>query len=749
VTEKLYKFMNWPEIEAIIYSEHDNPHRLLGPHIQGSSALVQCYFPGAQKVTVVTEEGKEFAMEMADEEGYFAQLIPGKRLGDYRYTVEWEERTESDIMDPYRFEPVITKEEAARFNAGIHYEAYRILGAHLMEAEGVNGVHFAVWAPNAVRVSVVGDFNRWDGRMHQMRRLWDSGIFEIFIPGLKEGELYKFEIKGKGNLTWLKADPYAFGQQLRPDTASVVRDIDGFIWEDEEWTTKRHGKDYISEPVSVYEMYLGSFAEAQEGQLYPNYRQLAPKVAAYVQKMGYTHVELMPVMEHPLDSSLGYQIIGYYAPTARYGTAQDFMYFVNELHKAGIGVILDWVPAHFPKDQHGLSNFDGTCLYEHKDPRQGIHPQWGTLLYNYGRKEVGSYLIANALYWIEHYHVDGLRMDSVASMLYLDYGKEEKEWIANIYGGNENLEAVEFVRHLNSIVKKRNPGIMMIAEGSAAWPNITGNSENDGLGFTMKWNLGWTSDFLHYMQHDPVSRAYHHNDLTFSMIYAYSENFMLCLSHDEMIHGKASMISKMPGTDEEKFANLKTGYGYMMTHPGKKLLFMGQDFGESAEWNEKHNTDWTLLEKTEHKGLQEFVACLNRLYVHNPAMYLYDTSWKGFDWIDCIKSSECSISYLRRAQTEEQMLLICINFSNEDRIDYRLGVPFDGFYQEILNSDELRFGGKGRINEKTVKAEAIESDGREFSIAIRQAPLSVSIFACAPAEEEIPEEELVIADVME
>lgn len=741
MTDKLYKLMNWPEIEAIIYSEHDNPHRLLGPHAAGSSTLIQCYFPGAKAVTIVLENGKEYVCERADEEGYFVQLIPGKKVDDYTFTVEWEDRIAEGVIDPYRFDSVISKEDIKKFNAGIHYEAYRILGAHLMTIDGVNGVHFGVWAPNAVRVSVVGDFNQWDGRIHQMRRLGDSGIFEIFIPRIGEGELYKFEIKGKGNLTWLKADPYAYGQQLRPETASVVRSIDGFLWEDSEWINAREKKNYKKEPVSVYEMYLGSFSAGKDGYLYPNYRELAPKVAEYALKMGYTHVELMPVMEHPYDASWGYQTIGYYAPTARYGNAIDLKFFVNELHKAGIGVILDWAPADFPKDDWGLSNFDGTCLYEHKDPKKGVHPIWDTLLFNYGRPEVSNYLLANALYWIEEYHADGIRVDAVASMLYLDFERKEGEWIPNIYGGNENLEAVEFVKHLNSIIQKRNKGVMTIAEESTAWPRLTDDLEEDGLGFTMKWNMGWSNDFLHYIKFDPVYRSYHHNDLTFSMIYAYSEHFMLELSHDEVVGGKSSMINKMPGTDEEKFANLKTSFGYMMTHPGKKLIFMGQDIGEFSEWNENRCLDWELAEKPGHRGLQEFVACLNRLYVHNPAMYLHDISWKGFEWIDCIKSSDCSLSYLRKAETDEQTLLVCVNFANVDREAYRVGVPFEGIYHEVLNSDELRFDGKGRINEKPVKAEKMECDGRELSICIRQAPLSIQIFACAPLEEELPDGE--------
>lgn len=736
MNEKLYKMMNWPEIEAIIYSEEDNPHRLLGPHAEGNMTVVQAFFPDAVSAVLRTADGKDYEMDMEDELGYFAVLLPGSLDGAYTYLVTWADGTQKEVEDPYRFEPVITREDTARFNAGIHYEAYRILGAHLMVIDGVEGVHFAVWAPNAMRVSVVGDFNNWDGRVNQMRRLWDSGIFEIFIPGVGEGENYKYELKVKGGLTYLKADPYAFGQQLRPETASVVRSIDGFSWEDEDWIADREKKDYAKEPVSVYEMYLGSFAKPEDGRLYYNYRELAPKVISYIQEMGYTHVELMPVMEHPFDGSWGYQVIGYYAPTSRYGTPEDFMYFVNELHKAGIGVILDWVPAHFPRDTHGLSAFDGTCLYEHRDPRQGAHPHWGTLIYNYGRPEVRNYLIANALYWIEQYHADGIRMDAVASMLYLDYGKNDGEWVANMYGGNENLEAVEFLKHVNSMILKRGRGAVSIAEESTAWPKITGDLNDEGLGFTMKWNMGWMNDFLGYIRNDPYFRSYHHNEITFSMIYAYSEHFMLVLSHDEVVHGKASMLNKMPGEDADKFANLKASYGYMMTHPGKKLLFMGQDIAEYDEWNENRSVEWELLKEKKHKGVQQFMKRLNELYRTCPAMYEKDTSWEGFEWVNCIDAGECNLSYLRKGAKEEDTLLVCVNFANVDRKNYAVGVPYEGKYREILNSDAKQFGGQGRVNAAVKEAKEAECDGREFSIAIHQAPLSVSIFAYEPYTEE-------------
>ncbi len=735
MNEKLYKLMNWPEIEAVIYSEEDDPHRLLGPHGEGNGTLLQAFFPDAVSVTAVLSNRKKYEMEMADDAGFFAVLIPQKNIGSYIYRISYSDGRQVEAEDPYRFEPVITKEDTARFDAGIHYEAYRMLGAHLMSLDGVEGVHFAVWAPNAMRVSVVGDFNSWDGRIHQMRRLWDSGIFEIFIPGVSEGENYKFELKLKGGLTYLKADPYAFGQQLRPETASVVRNIDGFGWEDEEWICAREKKDFDREPVSVYEMYPGSFQKPEDGREYCSFRELAPLVVSYVQDMGYTHVELMPVMEHPFDGSWGYQVLGYYAPTARYGTPEDFMYFVNALHKAGIGVILDWVPAHFPRDVHGLSNFDGTCLYEHKDPRQGAHPHWGTLIYNYGRPQVRNYLIANALYWIEQFHVDGIRMDAVASMLYLDYGKQDGEWVANMYGGNENLEAVEFLKHVNSMIQKRGRGALSIAEESTAWPKITGDLNDGGLGFSLKWNMGWMNDFLGYIKNDPYFRSHHHSEITFSMIYAYSERFMLVFSHDEVVHGKASMLGKMPGEEADKFANLKASYGFMMTHPGKKLLFMGQDIGEYDEWNENRSVEWELLKEEKHRGVQQFVKKLNALYRTRPAMYEQDTSWEGFEWINCIDSNSCSLSYLRKTSRVEDTLLVCVNFANVDREDFYVGVPFEGKYQEILNSDDLEFHGQGRVNADVIEAEKMEFDGRSFAIRIHQAPLGICVFSYTPYTE--------------
>ena len=545
---------------------------------------------------------------------------------------------------------------------------------------------------------------------------------------------YKFELKVKGGLTYLKADPYGNAAQLRPDTASVIADLSGFAWEDADFIKNRETFQTGDAPVSVYEMYLGSFAEAEEGKEYANYRTIADKLIPYLKEMGYTHVELMPVMEHPLDASWGYQVIGYYAPTARYGTPEDFMYFVNELHKAGIGVILDWVPAHFPRDTQGLSNFDGTCLYEHKDPRQGYHPHWGTLIYNYGRPEVSNYLIANALFWVEKFHADGIRMDAVASMLYLDYGRSDGEWIPNMYGGNENLEAIEMIKHLNSIMKKRNPSVLSIAEESTAFPLITGSLNEGGLGFDLKWNMGFMNDYLEYIKYDPYFRSYHHGELTFSMIYAYSEKFQLVFSHDEVVHGKATLIGKMPGERSDKFANLRLTYAYMMTHPGKKLLFMGQDLGEFDEWNENRLVEWYLREVPEHEGIAKLMKDLNRLYRGNKALYELDGEPDGFEWINQISANDCYLTYLRKGKAPEDILVVVANFSGVAK-DITTGVPYEGKYKEILNTDDAKYGGNGTVNTRVKRAQDTEWDARAQSITVSMAPLSVSILEFIPYTE--------------
>ena len=738
MNNRLYKLMNWPKIEEIIYSECDAPHELLGPHRAGSQTLVQAFFPGAKEAAIVVEGTEEpVRMERADEDGYFAVLLPMpvKEVPVYHYVVTDGEGVSTDRWEAYRYEPLITKQDTEKFRNGIHYTVYEKLGAHPMALDGVQGTYFAVWAPGALRVSVVGDFNSWDGRVHQMRRLWDSGIFELFVPGAGPGDNYKFELKLRDGLTYLKADPYCNAAQLRPDTASVITDLYGFVWEDADFVAKRSAFQTGNVPISVYELYLGSFTKPEEGQEYANYRTIAEKLIPYVKEMGYTHVELMPVMEHPLDASWGYQVIGYYAPTARYGTPQDFMYFVNELHKAGIGVILDWVPAHFPRDAHGLSNFDGTCLYEHRDPRQGCHPHWGTLIYNYGRPEVSNYLIANALFWVEKYHVDGIRMDAVASMLYLDYGKGDGEWIPNLYGGNENLEAMEMIRHLNSIMKKRNAGVLTIAEESTAFPKVTDTPEEGGLGFDLKWNMGFMNDYLNYIRYDPYFRSYHHGELTFSMIYAYSERFMLVFSHDEVVHGKATMLGKMPGEREQKFAGLRLTYAYMMTHPGKKLLFMGQDLGEFDEWNENRQVEWMLGSEPEHEGLARLVGDLNALYKSSPELYALDDSPQGFEWVNHIAARECYLVFARKGKKKGEMLLIAANFAGISQ-EIVTGVPAPGRYKEIFNSDDARYGGTGIVNSRVKRSRQVEADDRPDSISVKLAPLSLSILKYTPYTQE-------------
>lgn len=733
MTKKLYKLMNWADIEGIVYSEEDNPHRILGAHPSGLNTLVQFFYPGAVKATVVTEKST-YKMEMADEEGFFAALLPKTDKTKYTIEAEFENGKTLEICDPYNFKPLITQKDTEKFNNGIHYTIYELLGAHVKTIDGVTGVYFAVWAPNAMRVSVVGDFNHWDGRVHQMRRLWDSGIFELFVPCANIKDNYKFEIKVKGGNLFLKADPYGNSAQLRPDSASVVTDLTHFKWTDEKWMQERKDFSVEEAPMSVLEVHLGSFAKPDEkdGRPFYNYRELAPKIIKYVKEVGYTHVELMPVMEHPLDASWGYQIIGYYAPTSRYGSPEDFMYFMNEMHKNNIGVILDWVPAHFPKDEQGLSCFDGTCLYEHADPRQGEHPHWETKIFNYGRPEVKNYLIANVLYWINVYHADGIRMDAVASMLYLDYGKNDGEWVANMYGGKENLEAIEFLKHVNSIVHKQKNGALMIAEESTAWPKVTDIVEKDGLGFDLKWNMGWMNDFTGYMHYDPFFRGQHHGELTFSMIYAYSEKFMLVLSHDEVVHGKSSMIGKMPGEIPDKFKNLRAAYGFMMTHPGKKLLFMGQDIAEFDEWNEQRSVEWELLQYEEHKSMQEYVKTLNKYYREYPALHTLDHSPEGFEWINNISANENVVAFLRKTKNEKDTLLVVCNFANEERKDYKIGVPFPGKYKEILNSDSRKFNGGNYINARAIASCESECDGREDSIRIKMPALSVQIFSYAP-----------------
>lgn len=615
------------------------------------------------------------------------------------------------------------------FAKGTHYEIYEKMGAHLAEEDGKAGTYFSVWAPNARSVSVVGDFNNWDRTAHPMQPVQQSGIWDIFVPGVKAGDLYKFAVETSQGYTVLKADPYGNQSQLRPDNASVVADIRYFDWTDQAWR-KAHQEKKIESPMAIYEVHPGSWKKdpSMPGEFY-NFKKLAVELADYVLEMGYTHVELIGLSEHPFDGSWGYQVSGYYAPTARYGTPADFMYFVNYMHDHGIGVILDWVPAHFPKDEFGLGRFDGTALYEHQDPRKGEHPEWGTYCFNYGRTEVSNFLVANALFWIEKFHVDGLRVDAVASMLYLDFGRSSGNWIPNEDGGNQNYEAITFLKHLNSIVAQRNPGAMMIAEESTAWPKVTGDVDEGGLGFTYKWNMGWMHDFLEYMKCDPIFRKYHQNQITFSFMYAYSENYVLVLSHDEVVHLKKSMIYKMPGTMPEKFGNLRAAYGLMMMHPGKKLLFMGQDFAQTAEWNEAKSLDWHLLEKySEHQQLNHYYRDLLHFYQNEPALYELDDSPEGFAWINGSDAEHNMLTFCRMTKDKKNCLLCHFNFSPVAYENFQSGVLCPGTYTEVFNSNAAEYGGTGLVNPEPIEAVKESWDFKDYSIKYHLGAYGVCIF---------------------
>lgn len=615
------------------------------------------------------------------------------------------------------------------FAKGRHYEIYEKMGAHLAEEDGKAGTYFSVWAPNARSVSVVGDFNNWDRTAHPMQPVQQSGIWDIFVPGVKAGDLYKFAVETSQGYTVLKADPYGNQSQLRPDNASVVADIRYFDWTDQAWR-KAHQEKKTESPMAIYEVHPGSWKKdpSMPGEFY-NFKKLAVELADYVLEMGYTHVELIGLSEHPFDGSWGYQVSGYYAPTARYGTPADFMYFVNYMHDHGIGVILDWVPAHFPKDEFGLGRFDGTALYEHQDPRKGEHPEWGTYCFNYGRTEVSNFLVANALFWIEKFHVDGLRVDAVASMLYLDFGRSSGNWIPNEDGGNENYEAITFLKHLNSIVAQRNPGAMMIAEESTAWPKVTGDVDDGGLGFTYKWNMGWMHDFLEYMKCDPIFRKYHQNQITFSFMYAYSENYVLVLSHDEVVHLKKSMIYKMPGTMPEKFGNLRAAYGLMMMHPGKKLLFMGQDFAQTAEWNEAKSLDWHLLEKyPEHQQLNHYYCDLLHFYQNEPALYELDDSPEGFAWINGSDAEHNMLTFCRMTKDKKNCLLCHFNFSPVAYENFQSGVLCPGTYTEVFNSNAEEYGGTGLVNPEPIEAVKESWDFKDYSIKYHLGAYGVCIF---------------------
>ena len=616
------------------------------------------------------------------------------------------------------------------FGQGTHYDLYKKMGSHLVTDGRRKGAYFAVWAPNAKAVSVVGDFNNWDKDKNPMVREEPLGIYTCFIQGIEEDMIYKYCIETKTGDFLYKADPFANYAEVRPGTASKVHDISNLKWSDSAWMEKRTTWNMDESPMSIYEAHIGSWKQhpGEEEERFYNYREFAVEAAKYMKEMGYTHIELMGIAEHPYDGSWGYQVTGYFAPTSRYGTPEDFAYMINYFHKNKIGVILDWVPAHFPRDAHGLADFDGTAVYEYADPRKGEHPDWGTKIFDYGKSEVKNFLISNALFWMEHFHVDGLRVDAVASMLYLDYGKQDGQWVANKYGGNQNLEAIEFFKHLNSVVLGRNPGAVMIAEESTAWPKVTGKPEDDGLGFSLKWNMGWMHDFLEYMKLDPYFRKEHHNQMTFAMTYAYSEKYVLVLSHDEVVHLKCSMLNKMPGLGFDKYANLKVGYAFMMGHPGQKLLFMGQDFAQLREWSEERELDWYLLEEPEHQYLQAFTRDLLKLYKKNKAMYEQDTVGYGFEWVNANDGYRSIFSFIRHSRNNKKNLLFVCNFTPMEWADYRVGVPRRKQYKLILNSDEKQYGGKGEERPLVYKAVKQECDGRPYSFAYKLPPYGVAVF---------------------
>ena len=724
------------EIERIVNSAHRDPFEVLGAHKVRSggkeAVAVRAFLPEAIEASVVrADRAQNYPMKKLHPDGFFEAVAKdASDIFSYRLRIVRHDGSEQEFVDPYSFPPVLTEYDLYLMGEGTHYKKYEKLGAHPMVVDGTPGVVFAVWAPSALRVSVMGDFNNWDGRRHPMRVRGSSGIWELFIPGLGQGTLYKFEVKSKykGFLA-AKADPYAFCSELRPKTASVVWDINKYEWSDETWMEQRREKNLFEAPLSIYEVHLGSWRRVpEEGHRWLTYREMAHALVAYVKEMGYTHIQLLPVSEHPFDESWGYQTTGYYSCTSRYGAPEDFMYFVDQCHQQGIGVIIDWVPAHFPKDAHGLAYFDGTALYEHEDPRKGEHRDWGTLIFNYGRNEVANFLIANALFWLDKYHIDGLRVDAVASMLYLNYSREPGDWSPNNFGGNENLEAVAFIKRFNEVVHGAHPGVLTVAEESTSWPMVSRPTYVGGLGFSMKWNMGWMHDILEYFSQDPIFRKYHQNNLTFALIYAFTENFILPLSHDEVVHGKRSLLDKMPGDLWQKFANLRLLYSYMYAQPGKKLLFMGGEFGQWSEWYSQTSLDWHLLGYEPHRGLQLFVRNLNELYQEEPSLHEVDFTYEGFEWIDFGDFDNSVVSFIRKAKNANDFTLFIFNLTPVPRDDYRVGVPKWGYYREILNSDAAIYWGSNVGNYGGVHAEDVWSHRRPYSIRLRLPPLGALAF---------------------
>jgi len=718
------------DLDRLFALRHPQPHAILGIHPSPSGTVIRAWRHDAISISVLAESGERTPMRKIRDEGLFEALCPGEAAWfRYELLVETADGMKIVVQDPYRFEPTVAELDLRLFGDGKHERAQEHLGAHLREIDGVAGIAFAVWAPNAEGVSVVGDFNRWDGRAHPMRRLEPCGVWDLFVPGVRPGALYKFEIHGGDGRLFLKTDPYAFSMECPPNTASRV-DVPRHRWDDDEWMDQRAVESPWTRPMSIYEVHLASWCRVpEEGNRPMTYREIAPFLAGYVSEMGFTHVELLPVMEHPYGPSWGYQVGGYFAPTARFGTPDDFRYLVDFLHRQGVGVILDWVPAHFPKDAFMLGRFDGTALYEHWDRRRGEHPDWDTFIFNYGRHEVRSFLISNALYWLSEFHVDGLRLDAVASMLYLDYSRQGGDWLPNRYGGRENLEAVDFLRELNEVAHRNHPNVLMIAEESTAWGAVSRPTTSGGLGFGFKWNMGWMHDTLHYLHHEPVHRRYHHSMLTFGLLYAWTENFILPLSHDEIVHGKRSLLNQMPGTPEEKFAQLRALYGYMWAHPGKKLLFMGGEFGQWNEWNHAESLDWHLLDGAEHQGLRTLVRDLNLDYRTEPALWTCDFDAPGFEWLDAWNADENIIAFLRKSPETGRQIICVTNFSPVPRTDYRLGLPGPGCYREILNTDSALYAGGNRGNGGAVWAEPVPRHSRAWSAKVVVPPYSTIWFA--------------------
>jgi 1,4-alpha-glucan branching enzyme len=718
-----------PEAKSIAAGTCDDPFAILGPHMTEAGLAVRVFIPGADAVSLV--DGAHLAdMERVHEAGIFTALVPGATAGlAYRLacragTVEWE------MGDPYRFGPVIGPEDEHYFAEGTHLRLWEVLGAHVMAHEGAEGVHFAVWAPNAQRVSVVGDFNMWDGRRHVMRRRGSTGIWEIFMPGVGPGAAYKYELRTPaGEILPLKADPVGFGAEHAPATASIVRDIRGHEWRDGAWMAERQAAQAIDAPISIYEVHLGSWKRVPEDGNRPlSYLEHAAQLVPYARDMGFTHIELMPVSEHPFDGSWGYQPVGLYAPTIRYGTPEEFRQLVEAAHLAGLGLIIDWVPGHFPDDPHGLAWFDGTHLYEHADPREGLHPDWDTLVYNYGRREVANFLIANALYWLEEFHVDGLRVDAVASMLYRDYSRKADEWIPNAHGGRENLEAISLLQRMNEVAYGQHPGIATVAEESTAWGGVSRPTSAGGLGFGYKWNMGWMNDTLHYVARDPVHRRFHHHQITFGLYYAFSENFILPISHDEVVHGKGSLLARMPGEGAPKFANMRAYLGFMWAHPGKKLLFMGQEFAQGREWSHQTSLDWHLTDHPWHAGVQRLVKDLNRLYRETPALYERDCRADGFDWVEAGAATESVFAWMRYGEEGAAPILAITNFTPVGRSGWRVGVPWPGHWREVMNTDAEYYGGSGTGNLGGVNSEPRAWNGQDHSLLITLPPLTTLVF---------------------